>query len=69
MKPTVYFIGDARYDTTLFPGYEVAWVMGLDHPILGTARIRTSAIVEKFDDGSFETMNTIYVPYTENTNG
>jgi hypothetical protein len=69
MKPTVYFIGDADYDRTLFPGYEVALVMGLNHPKLGMGRIRTSAIVEKFDDGSFETMNTIYVPYTENTNG
>lgn len=66
MKPTVQFLG-----TVEFFDYEVpetgdivqfARVHGLDHPKLGNCVIRTSRIVQKFEDGSFETLNTIYKP-------
>ena len=45
--------------------YEKAVVFGLDHPILGRDTIHTSIVVKKNDDGSFETLNTIYVPDKE----
>jgi len=47
-------------------GYvEYARVFGLDHPVLGADDIRTSIVLKKNDDGSFETMNTLYVPDKE----
>ncbi len=45
--------------------YEKAIVFGLDHPILGRDTIHTSIVVKKNDDGSFETLNTLYVPDKE----
>lgn len=45
--------------------YEKAIVYGLDHPILGRDIIHTSIVLKKNDDGSFETMNTLYVPTKE----
>ncbi len=48
--------------------YEKAVVFGLDHPLLGSDTIHTSIVVKKNDDGSFETLNTLYVPYTKETN-
>lgn len=64
-KPAVYFIGEARFDSTTFPGYEVARVRTLDHYVWGDDNVRTSEIVKKFDDGSFETLNTLYKPYKD----
>lgn len=61
-KPVVQFAGEARFDTKVFPGYEVAWVNAIDHPIWGQDRVRTSDVIKKNDDGSFETLNTIYQP-------
>lgn len=58
-KPIVYFRGKPTFDTSMFSGHEVARVYAVDHPKLGTGVVRTSAILEHFDDG-FETMNTIY---------
>lgn len=42
--------------------YEVAHTRALDHPKLWNGIISTSVVVKKHADGSFETMNTIYVP-------
>lgn len=79
-KPIVRFLGKPLFYTVeLTPmhqkmygqyaddeGYvEYARVFGLDHPILGTDTIRTSIVVKKHDDGSFETLNTLYVPTEE----
>lgn len=47
--------------------YEKAKVFGLDHPIIGKDLIYTSIVVKKNDDGSFETLNTLYVPDTKET--
>lgn len=66
-KPTVHFLGDAeffKFDTD-FGVVEVARVYGVDHPRLGRDWIRTSDVVKKNDDGSFETLNTLYVPTKE----
>lgn len=79
-KPTVRFIGNPIFYTVeLAPmhqktygqyadaeGYvEYARIFALDHPILGTDTVRTSIVLSKHDDGSFETMNTLYVPAKE----
>ncbi len=62
-KPVVLFIGDPfffkwREDDEVI----VAEVRTLNHPKLGAQRVRTSQVLNKFDDGSFETMNSRYVP-------
>jgi hypothetical protein len=64
IKPVVHFIGDAKfYEVDAGDGsVEYACVYGIDHPILGQDSIRTSTVLQKFSDGSFETRNTMYVP-------
>lgn len=61
-KPVVYFVGNPRWDTEMFPGHEVAHVTTIDHYVWGCDRVRTSSVLNKFEDGSFETMNTLYKP-------
>lgn len=63
-KKVVRFAGEPHFETwELESGpVEVAHVYGLDHPRLGKGHIRTSRVLHKFDDGSFETLNTIYKP-------
>jgi len=83
VKPVVRFVGDPIfYAVELAPmhqkiyaqyaddeGYvEYARIFGLDHPILGTDTIRTSIVLKKHEDGSFETLNTLYIPDTEEVN-
>jgi hypothetical protein len=68
IKPVVHYTGKARfYEIEADDGYvgEYARVQGLDHPILGKDNIRTSLVVKKFTDGSFETLNTIYRPLND----
>ncbi len=65
VKPRVQFVGEPTFDTTMFPGYEVAHVRTLNHYVWGRDMVRTSEVVKKFEDGSFETLNTLYVPYEE----
>lgn len=65
VKPRVQFVGEPVFDTTMFPGYEVAHVRTLNHYVWGRDMVRTSEVVKKFEDGSFETLNTLYVPYEE----
>lgn len=64
IKPVVHYTGKARfYEVEADDGFvEYARVHGLDHPILGKDDIRTSIVLKKFSDGSFETMNTVYRP-------
>lgn len=63
-KPVVHFSGAATFwGWELADGTaEVASVYALDHPRLGQQVVRTSEVIKKFDDGSFETLNTIYKP-------
>lgn len=65
MKPVVHFSDDADFAPYEYEGvtYEVAYVYALDHPKCGCGPVRTSTVVEKFDDGSFETLNTLYKPW------
>lgn len=64
MKPTVQFTGEAEFLNAKNgeEEWEYARVYALNHPRLGRQWVRTSAIVKKFEDGSFETRNTIYKP-------
>jgi hypothetical protein len=64
IKPVVHYTGEARfYEVEVDDScMEYARVRGLDHPILGEDDIRTSLVLKKFSDGSFETMNTVYRP-------
>lgn len=68
-KPKVYFTGEPVWDTKIFPGHEVAHVNAVDHYVWGKDKIRTSTVLNKFPDGSFETMNTLYVPVTQEQMG
>lgn len=65
-KPIVHFRGDPHFYMVPFfnreGDAEVASVFTLDHPNLGCMPVRTSEVIKKFDDGSFETLNTIYKP-------
>lgn len=62
-KPIVHFDGQALfYDYGDNPEWPVADVFAVDHPILGMQRVRTSIVLKVNDDGSFETLNTRYVP-------
>lgn len=62
LKPVVHFVGTPRFDTDMYPGHEVALVHAVDHNIWGHDVIRTSSVLKKFSDGSFETLNTVYRP-------
>jgi len=64
-KPEVFFTGEARFDTKMFPGHEVAHVQAVNHYVWGQEDVRTSSVIKKNDDGSFETLNTIYKPFQE----
>jgi hypothetical protein len=74
-KSIVTFVGEADFFTDLITDEQKelykqdsneitqAVVYGVVHPLLGKQRrVITSIVVCKFDDGSFETLNTIYKP-------
>jgi len=64
-KPIVFFANEAIFDTEMFKGAEVAHVYAIKHTMWGSGKVRTSEVLYKFDDGSFETRNTIYKPTEE----
>lgn len=63
-KKVVHFSGPPNFETWQLTDrkVEIAYVYALDHPRLGRQAVRTSEVLHKFDDGSFETLNTIYKP-------
>jgi len=66
MKPVVHYINYAVFG---FEGeHEVAEVFALDHPRFGRQRVYTSVIIRKEEDGTFETLNTIYKPVKQEGN-
>jgi len=72
MKPVVRYTGEAKFFNYYTNEVEevltedtVASVQALDHPIWGRDKVRTSVVLQKFSDGSFETMNTVYRPLRE----
>lgn len=65
-KPVVYFDSDP-YFWMWNEETEVASLnLVYNHPRLGYCyNVRTSTVLKKFEDGSFETRNTMYKPVTE----
>lgn len=62
-KPIVRFRGEPSFFE--YRGQEgnlVAMVRACDHPVWGSQTVRTSLVVQKNEDGSFETLNTRYIP-------
>ncbi len=68
MKPVVHYIGDVMFNTFEHEGktYEVAYCRAVGHPKLGNQKVRTSSVIKKEEDGTFETLNTIYKPLKGN---
>ena len=76
-KPIVSFTGEAEFFSVFIRDEDkeeleldtneviVAGVYAINHPKLGRDRVRTSVVIYKFDDGSFETLNTIYKPQND----
>lgn len=65
-KPVVYFTGEPSYWMWDEKNEVASLEAVIDHPKLGDCRdVRTSTVKQKFDDGSFETRNTIYKPATQ----
>ena len=69
MKPVVHFINEATFFNYYTHELEdnltkdtVARVDAVDHYVWGKDSVRTSVVLKKFSDGSFETMNTVYRP-------
>ena len=65
-KPVVHFIGEPHYWMWDAKNEVAGLLFVLDHPWLGACPdVRTSTVLKKFPDGSFETRNTMYIPATE----
>ena len=63
MKPTVLYTMDTVYGSPRINVGGRAYVRALNHPRLGNCDAHTSIVLKTFDDGSFETLNTIYKPH------
>ena len=62
-KPIVHFRGNANFITV--GDKSIANIYALDHPKLPRGEVWTSIILNKNEDGSFETLNTLYKPYKD----
>jgi hypothetical protein len=68
MKPVVHYINDVDFHSFEYKGeqVEVARCQAVDHPRLGFGIVHTSQVIKKEEDGTFETLNTIYKPLKGN---
>lgn len=76
-KPIVSFTGEVEFFSVFIRDEDkeeleldtneviVAGVYVINHPKLGRGKIRTSVVVKRNYDGSFETLNTIYKPHND----
>lgn len=65
-KPVVYYIGQPYYWMWNETNEVASLTFVLNHPRLGECpNVRTSTVLQKFPDGSFETRNTMYYPATK----
>lgn len=68
LKPVVYFIGVPHFWMWNSKDEVAGLARVINHPNLGTIDdVRTSKVLNKFRDGSFETRNTVYKPYVVTT--
>lgn len=64
MKPVVYFIGIPHFWMWNADNEVAGLDRVINHPNLGMIdNVRTSTVLNKFGDGSFETRNTLYKPF------
>jgi len=59
-KPKVTYAGVPEFYTV--GEDEGCRIYVFDHPRLGNGWVRTSKVIKKNPDGSFETLNTLYEP-------
>jgi len=63
-KPTVKYTGEVdylkRFSAKDNKMVEIGVLNVINHPELGSTRIYTSKIVNKSDNGNFESLNTFY---------
>lgn len=62
-KPIVHFTGAPQFFIT--DDQKAARLYALDHPKLGKGYVWSSLVINHNEDGSFETLNTIYKPYKD----
>lgn len=63
MKPTVLYTLNTVYGEPKIVLGERGYVRALNHPRLGTCDSHTTVIIRLEEDGTFETLNTIYKPH------
>ena len=68
-KPTVLFTNDTVYGSPIIQEGKRGYVRALNHPRLGNCDAHTTVILKAFEDGSLETLNTIYKPFERTTDG
>lgn len=63
-KPVVMYMNPPQFFS--YTGeYDQARIYCLDHPRLGQGTVTTSVVLTKYDDDTFETLNTLYVRFPE----
>lgn len=69
-KPVVYFTGKPDFWMWNATNEVASLQLVVNHPRLGwCSDVRTSTVLHKFPDGSFETRNTIYKPMAQEDMG
>lgn len=69
-KPVVYFLGVPRFWMWNATNEVASLDYVIGHPKLGNiSGVRTSTVLQKFADGSFETRNTMYKPMAQEDMG
>ncbi len=63
IKPTVDFTEDTKFGVFFIEVGKRAYVRALNHYRLGLCDAHTSEVLKINEDGSFETLNTIYKPF------
>ena len=63
MKPTVLYTLNTVYASPHVVLGERGYVRALNHPRLGNCDAHTTVILKLDEDGTFETLNTLYKPF------
>jgi hypothetical protein len=62
-KPVAYYMGQPEFWMWNENSEVASLLFVINHPVLGKcSNVRTSTVLQKFFDGSFETRNTMYKP-------
>lgn len=63
MKPTVLYTLNTVHASPILKLHERGYVRALNHPRLGNCDAHTTIVQRLEEDGTFETLNTIYKPH------